>query len=91
MTATSDELIVPAEFNQAFFASLAHRGITYFDSDLDFNHERTLEIDAATAFAYLFAVPMNGVSRELNGVKCIEKDLLEVIRKVRGLLGCTLR
>lgn len=85
MTATSDELFEPHAFNEVFFASLAHRGITCFDAKLDLNQAGILEINAGTAFAYVFAEPMNGVSRELRGVKFVEKDILELIRKVCGL------
>ncbi|KAH7699391.1 hypothetical protein AAVH_33503, partial [Aphelenchoides avenae] len=86
MTATSDELFEPHAFNEVFFASLAHRGITCFDAKLDLNQAGILEINAGTAFAYVFAEPMNGVSRELRGVKFVEKDILELIRKKAGEL-----
>ncbi|KAH7709175.1 hypothetical protein AAVH_23563 [Aphelenchoides avenae] len=86
MIATSDELIEPEAFNEVFFASLAQRRIAYFDSGLDISVDSFLEIDAATAFAYLFAEPLNGVSRELSGVQCTEKDLLKLIRKKAGEL-----
>ncbi|KAH7709174.1 hypothetical protein AAVH_23562 [Aphelenchoides avenae] len=82
MSTTSDELIEPEAFNEAFFASLAQRGIRYFRSELDENQENFLEIDASTALAYAFASPTADVSRELSGLECkIEKDFLQLVRK----------
>ncbi|KAH7711392.1 hypothetical protein AAVH_21296 [Aphelenchoides avenae] len=74
MKTTSDELIEPEAFNEAFFASLAHRGVRYFHSELDYNEDRLLEIDAETALMYVFAEPMSGVSRELSGLYYANKN-----------------
>lgn len=84
MTTISDELIEPEAFNEAFFASLAHRGIKYFNSDLDYNQGRVLEIDAPTALAYVFAEPAVDVSRFLGGLECIvEQDFLKLVKQVK--------
>lgn len=85
MRTTSDELIDPEAFNEAFFASLAHRGVCYFRSELDFN-QALLEIDAKAALAYAFAEPTDGVSRELSGARCNNgKDFMQLVRKVSRL------
>ncbi|KAH7695349.1 hypothetical protein AAVH_37593, partial [Aphelenchoides avenae] len=87
LTTVADEVNEPEAFNEAFFASLAHRGICCFRAELDCNDRRGTiwEIDAASALAYVFAEPTNGVSRELSGIECIiEKDFLELVRKKAG-------
>ncbi|KAH7721736.1 hypothetical protein AAVH_10814 [Aphelenchoides avenae] len=79
METTSDDLIEPQAFNEAFFASLAHRGIRHFDSELK---RRFLEVDAQAALAYAFAEPMNGVSREPTGLQFRNvMDFLKIVRK----------
>lgn len=88
MATTSDDLVEPAAFNEVFFASLAHRGIRYFDSELE---RRFLEVDLAAAIAYALAEPADDVSRELTGLQFRnEKDFLNLVRMVCRLPRCAL-
>ncbi|KAH7693405.1 hypothetical protein AAVH_39559, partial [Aphelenchoides avenae] len=85
MKVKSDELIEPEAFNEAFFASLAHRGVRYFRSELDYNEDRVLEIDAESALAHIFAEPLTDVSRELSGLNYAnENEFLRLLVKKAG-------